>query len=149
MIIADEAVSALDVSIQAQILNLLVELQRRFDLTYIFISHDLSVVRHLCDEVGVMYLGRIVELTARADLYAHPFHPYTRALLSAVPIANPAIRRQAVILEGDVPSAINPPTGCAFHPRCVYHREICSRRTPRMEELRPGHFVSCFYPQGV
>ncbi len=149
IIVADEPVSALDVSIQAQILNLLVELQRRFDLTYFFISHDLSVVRHLCDRVGVMYLGRMVELAPSANLYAHPFHPYTLALLSAVPIANPAGKREAIILEGDVPSPINPPTGCTFHPRCAYRRKICSRQTLRMEELQPGHFVSCFFPQGV
>lgn len=146
MIIADEPVSALDVSIQAQILNLLVDLQRRFGLTYIFISHDLSVVRHICDQVAVMYLGRIVERAPSSTLYARPFHPYTHALLSAVPIANPDVAKDTVLIEGDVPSPINPPSGCTFHPRCRYRGEICSRQVPRLEELEPGHFAACFYP---
>ncbi len=146
MIIADEPVSALDVSIQAQILNLLVDLQRRFGLTYIFISHDLSVVRHICDQVGVMYLGRIVEQAPSASLYARPLHPYTHALLSAVPIANPDIAKETVLIEGDVPSPINPPPGCSFHPRCAHRGEICSQQVPQLEELAPGHFAACFFP---
>ena len=147
LIIADEPVSALDVSIQAQILNLLVELQRQFGLTYIFISHDLSVVRHICDQVAVMYLGRVVELASSQDLYARPLHPYTQALLSAVPVANPALKKDHIPLEGDVPSAINPPSGCTFHPRCAQRREMCSRSASVMNELKPGHFVACHYPQ--
>jgi oligopeptide transport system ATP-binding protein len=146
MIIADEPVSALDVSIQAQILNLLVDLQRGFGLTYIFISHDLSVVRHICDQVGVMYLGRMVEQAPSHKLYTHSFHPYTHALLSAVPIANPDIEKETILIEGDVPSPINPPPGCSFHPRCTYRREICDQQVPQLEELEPGHFVACFYP---
>ncbi len=146
LIIADEPVSALDVSIQAQILNLLVELQRQFSLTYVFISHDLSVVRHLCDRVAVMYLGRIVELAEGGELYARPWHPYTQALLSAVPVANPDLKRRRIHLEGDVPSPINTPPGCAFHPRCLHRQEECSRAAPIMIELEPGHFVTCHYP---
>jgi len=146
LIIADEPVSALDVSIRAQVLNLLVELQRQFSLTYIFISHDLSVVRHLCDRVAVMYLGRIVELAASAELYSRPLHPYTQALLSAVPVTNPELKRSRIHLEGDVPSPINPPKGCTFHPRCTKREEMCSRSVPHMNELEPDHFVACFYP---
>jgi oligopeptide/dipeptide ABC transporter ATP-binding protein len=146
LIIADEPVSALDVSIQAQILNLMVELQRQFSLAYIFISHDLSVVRHLCDRVAVMYLGKIVEVAPSADLYSRSLHPYTQALLSAVPMTNPEMKRSRIRLEGDVPSPINPPKGCTFHPRCTNRGEMCSRSVPHMNELEPGHFVACFYP---
>lgn len=146
LIIADEPVSSLDVSIQAQILNLLVELQQQFALTYIFISHDLSVVRHLCDQVAVMYLGRIVERAPSRNLYEKPFHPYTRALLSAVPIPNPKLKKEAVIIEGDVPSPIDPPSGCAFHPRCDRRGTVCSQKVPRLEERAPDHFAACFYP---
>ena len=128
--IADEAVSALDVSIQAQTLNLLVDLQNRMGLTYLFISHDLSVVRHICDRLAVMYLGRIVEQTAKDELYAHPLHPYTQALLSSVPVVNPKHKTQQIILEGDVPSRLNPPPGCVFHPRCSRRDDRCMQDAP-------------------
>ncbi len=144
LVIADEPASALDVSIQAQILNLLVNLQDRFNLTYIFISHDLSVVRYLCNRVAVMYLGRLLELAPSGSLYAHPMHPYTEALLSAVPVANPFIQRKRIILRGDVPSPVNPPPGCTFHPRCRYRQEICSQKAPLFEEIGNGHFVACY-----
>lgn len=144
LVIADEPASALDVSIQAQILNLLVNLQDRFNLTYIFISHDLSVVRYLCNRVAVMYLGRLLELAPSGSLYARPMHPYTEALLSAVPVANPFIQRKRIILRGDVPSPVNPPPGCTFHPRCLYRQEICTQKAPLFEEIENGHFVACY-----
>jgi len=146
-IIADEPVSALDVSIQAQIINLLQDLQTRLNLTYLFIAHDLSVVKHISDRVAVMYLGRIVELAPKEELYGSPKHPYTRALLSAVPIADPGAKGQRIILPGDVPSPANPPSGCPFHPRCVERLDDCHQRTPRLTDLGNGHFVSCLmYP---
>jgi oligopeptide/dipeptide ABC transporter ATP-binding protein len=146
LIIADEPVSALDVSIQAQILNLLVTLQKEFDLTYIFISHDLSVVRHLCDRVAVMYLGRIVELAPAIKLYATPGHPYTEALLSAVPVAKPGHKKRHIKLGGDVPSPINPPAGCRFHPRCPYVQDVCKRKEPFLRELSTSHMAACHFP---
>jgi oligopeptide/dipeptide ABC transporter ATP-binding protein len=146
LIIADEPVSALDVSIQAQILNLLVSLQKKLDLTYLFISHDLSVVRHLCDRVAVMYLGRVVELAPAQELYAAPGHPYTEALLSAVPVANPKHVKRQIKLGGDVPSPINPPPGCAFHPRCPYVKERCKAETPLLRRLTNGHEAACHFP---
>jgi oligopeptide/dipeptide ABC transporter ATP-binding protein len=147
LIIADEPVSALDVSIKSQIINLLVELQRRFKLTYIFISHDLAVVRHICDRVAVMYLGRIVESAPARSLYAHPRHPYTEALLSAVPAANPGRRRHRIILEGDPPSLLHAPAGCGFHPRCRHRRQNCVETRPALAEIEPGHHAACFYPR--
>ncbi|HYB21959.1 MAG TPA: ABC transporter ATP-binding protein, partial [Thermodesulfobacteriota bacterium] len=138
--------SALDVSIQAQIINLLEELQERLSLTYLFIAHDLSVVRHISDRVAVMYLGKIVEITDRQELYDNPLHPYTRALLSAVPIPDPAveINRAPIILKGEIPSPLNPPAGCAFHPRCFDARDECRREVPELREIQPNHWVSCW-----
>ena len=144
-IICDEAVSALDVSIQAQVINLLEELREKFDLTYLFISHDLSVIRHICHRVAVMYLGHMVELAECDELYDNPIHPYTRALLSAVPIPDPTLEagRAHEVVKGEVPSPINPPSGCVFHPRCPQAVENCSKEIPEFREIRPGHWVAC------
>jgi oligopeptide/dipeptide ABC transporter ATP-binding protein len=144
-IICDEAISALDVSIQAQIINLLEDLRDEFHLTYLFIAHDLSVVRHLCHRVAVMYLGKIVELADCDELYSNPMHPYTQALLAAVPVPDPEVERQRAhqIVKGEVPSPMNPPSGCVFHPRCRLAVEDCARTIPEFRELRPGHWVAC------
>lgn len=146
LVIADEPVSALDVSIQAQILNLFVELQKQFDLTYIFISHDLSVVRHISDRVAVMYLGNIVEITTSQALFSQPFHPYTNALISAIPVANPLKKKKRKPLKGDVPSPINPPSGCSFHPRCPHVQNVCRLNIPQLEELEENHWAACHFP---
>lgn len=143
LIIGDEPVSALDVSIQAQVINLLMDLQEEFKLSYLFIAHDLAVVEHISDRIAVMYLGRIVEYTDKKTLFTNPKHPYTEALLSAVPIPNPRIKREKKILQGDVPSPINPPSGCHFHTRCPYAEERCRVETPELKEIAPGHVVSC------
>jgi oligopeptide/dipeptide ABC transporter ATP-binding protein len=144
LIIADEPVSALDVSIQAQVLNLLEDLQDEFHLTYLFIAHDLHVVEHISDRVAVMHLGRIAELSRSEDLYRKPQHPYTQALLSANPIPDPTLERKRIILQGEVPSPINPPPGCNFHTRCPHRFEPCDRAIPRLKEIEPNHWVACY-----
>jgi peptide/nickel transport system ATP-binding protein len=143
LIICDEAVSALDVSIQAQILNLLQELQEEFNLTYLFIAHDLSVVEHISDRVGVMYVGKMVEMAETEELFSNPKHPYTEALLSAVPRTNPEVKMDRIILRGEVANPANPPSGCYFHPRCNYATEICKTTAPEWQEVSPAHFAAC------
>ena len=144
-VVCDEAVSALDVSIQSQIINLLLDLKEQNNLTYLFISHDLSVIKYISDRIGVMYLGNMMELSDTKHLFAHPYHPYTEALLSAIPTTDVDHKKESIILEGDIPSPINPPKGCKFHTRCRYCTEICENVTPEFEEVEPGHFVACHH----
>jgi peptide/nickel transport system ATP-binding protein len=151
LVIADEAVSALDVSVRAQVLNLMKRLQRDFNLTYLFIGHDLSVVEHICNRVAVMYVGRLVELADTKSLYSRPRHPYTEALLSAVPVPDPDLRdpERQILLEGDVPDPGNPPSGCYFHPRCRYTQERCRTDDPPLREIVPGHFAACHFAESL
>ena len=142
-IVCDEPVSALDVSIQAQIINLLEDLQKEFNLTYLFISHDLSVVQHISDTVGVMYLGNMVEYADKKEIFANPLHPYTKALFSAIPVPDPTVKMKRIVLEGSIPSPANPPAGCKFHTRCANCMEICKHKAPVQKEVEPGHYVVC------
>lgn len=148
-IVADEPVSALDVSIQSQIINLLTELQAEHGFSYMFISHDLSVVRYISHRVGVMYLGSMMELAGREELFNHPMHPYTQALLSAIPLPDPKVKRKRILLEGDIPSPANPPSGCKFHTRCPYKKDLCAEEIPEWRDLGGEHFVRCHYAEEI
>lgn len=146
LIIADEAVAALDVSIRSQVINLMMDLQKEHNLTYLFISHDLSLIKYISSRVVVMYLGKVVETARKKDLFDEPLHPYTKALMSAIPVPNPDFKKQRIILQGDVPSPVNPPSGCPFHPRCPVAKPICSKEKPELREIKPEHFVACHFP---
>jgi len=149
LVVADEPVSALDVSVQAQILNLLLDLQQRLNLTYIFVAHNLGVVKHICDRVAVMYVGKLVEMASTGELFHGPRHPYTAALMAAVPVADPRVQSGDTELKGEVPSPANPPPGCYFHPRCAYAEEVCRTQPPAFREVSPGHFVACHRAENI
>jgi oligopeptide/dipeptide ABC transporter ATP-binding protein len=145
LVVLDEPTSALDVSVQAQVLNMLNDLQEEFDLTYLFISHDLSTIRHMCDRVAVMYLGKVVESANKRDLFTKPLHPYTEALISVIPVPDPDLKKNRIVLTGDVPSPANPPPGCRFHTRCRYREEICETTEPPLLDKGGEHFVACHF----
>ena len=145
-IVADEPVSALDVSIQSQIINLLKDLQKKMGLSFLFISHDLSVVKHISDRIGVMYLGSLVELSPSEDLFKNTYHPYTEALLSAIPVADPEYKKKRILLKGDIPSPANPPSGCKFHTRCIYAKDKCRTEVPKFKEVEENHYCACHFP---
>ncbi|MEN9934395.1 MAG: hypothetical protein RLZZ387_974 [Chloroflexota bacterium] len=149
LIVADEPVSALDVSIQAQVMNLLQELKERLGLTVLFVAHDLSVVEHMCDRIAVMYVGKLVELAESETLLRNPLHPYTEALLSAIPSADPDVRTKRILMPGEVPSPANPPPGCVFHPRCRYAKDICKQQAPPLREVVPGHYAACHFSEEI
>lgn len=144
-IVADEPVAALDMSIRAQILNLMKDLQDKYNLTYLIISHDLTIIKHMCNRIMVMYLGDLVEIADKNSLFIRPYHPYAFALISAVPIPDPSLKKKRILLKGDVPTPINPPSGCKFHPRCIYAKSICSEETPLMEKIAKEHYVACHF----
>ncbi|GGH75867.1 peptide/nickel transport system ATP-binding protein [Pullulanibacillus pueri] len=149
LLICDESVSALDVSIQAQILNLLEDLQEQFNLSYLFISHDLGVIQHISDKIGVMYVGKMVESAATDDVFKNPKHPYTESLLSAKPVPDPRVKKERIVLQGEVANPANPPSGCYFHPRCKYAKDICRKKAPAFEEVAPGHFAACHFAKDL
>jgi peptide/nickel transport system ATP-binding protein len=147
LVLADEPIAMADVSVRAQLLDLMVQLKNEFNLTFLFITYDLATAKYICDRIGILYLGKIVEISDLREVYAHPMHPYTIALLAAVPVPNPHERRTEPMPSGEIPNPIHPPSGCRFHPRCPYAKEICSEEEPRLRELRPGHEVACHFAE--
>jgi peptide/nickel transport system ATP-binding protein len=146
-VVADEPIAMVDVSVRAQILELMLELKKEFDLTYLFITHDLAMANYVCHSIAIMYLGRIVETGSKEDVFGRPLHPYTLALLSSIPVPDPKVKLERIIPRGEIPSPINPPKGCRFHPRCPYAQSICSEREPQLEEIKPQHYAACFFPR--
>jgi len=146
-VVADEPIAMVDVSVRAQILELMLELKKEFDLTYLFITHDLAMANYVCHSIAIMYLGKIVETGSKEDVFSRPLHPYTLALLSSIPVPDPKAKLERIIPKGEIPSPINPPTGCRFHPRCPYAESICSEREPQLEEIKPHHYAACFFPR--
>jgi peptide/nickel transport system ATP-binding protein len=146
-VVADEPIAMVDVSVRAQILELMLELKKEFDLTYLFITHDLAMANYVCHSIAIMYLGKIVETGSKEDVFSRPLHPYTLALLSSIPVPDPKAKLERIIPKGEIPSPINPPMGCRFHPRCPYAESICSEREPQLEEIKPHHYAACFFPR--